>query len=241
MHPISNPQPSPENSHFPTTNIPLDPIPVAVPFIFLVLGLSCIAPLPLTVASPFIVGDALPFLLSGELLTMLFLRLRLPSVAEASPSSWTMTTSSCFFGAVDWDGGAIYVPERRSPAISDVKMGSYRRWRTVERNWLWFRKFGGGRHDRPSCCWTRTGRDPTESSTHNDHQLNVSSIGKNKLPVFMVAKVKKNIVSLNVNPATFIATAEPSVSKINPSRGWLYRAPKAYGTYNRWCLECRWR
>lgn len=87
MHPISKPRPIPENTHFPTTNIPLDPIPVAVPFPFLVLGLPCIAPLPLTVASPFNWGDALPFSLTGELLTMLFLRLRLPSGVEASPSS----------------------------------------------------------------------------------------------------------------------------------------------------------
>ena len=72
MHPISNPQTSPENTHFPTTNIPLDPIPVVVPFIFLVLGLPCVAPLPLAVVSPFIVGDPLPFPLTGELLTKSF-------------------------------------------------------------------------------------------------------------------------------------------------------------------------
>ena len=108
-----NPHPSQQNTYFPTTNIPLDPIPVAVPFIFLVLGLPCIAPLPLTVASPFI--DVLPFSLTGVLLAILFLRLRLPSGAEASPSSWTITISFCCFRGAVSDGGAMYVPDSRSP------------------------------------------------------------------------------------------------------------------------------
>ena len=107
-----------QKTYFPTTNIPLDPIPVAVPFAFLVLGLPCIAPLPLAVASPFIFGEALPFSLTGELLTILFRRLRLPSGMEESPSSWTTTISVCCFAGAACDGGAMYVPDRRSPAIS---------------------------------------------------------------------------------------------------------------------------
>jgi hypothetical protein len=57
------------------------------------------------------------------------------------------------------------------------------------------------------------------SSIHNDHPLHVSSVLRKHIPVFIVAKLKKNIASLKVNPATFIAMAVPAVSKINPSRG----------------------
>ena len=67
-------------------------------------------------ASPFI--DVLPFSLTGVLLAILFLRLRLPSGAEASPSSWTITISFCCFRAAVCDGGAMYVPDSRSPEIS---------------------------------------------------------------------------------------------------------------------------
>ena len=47
------------------------------------------------------------------------------------------------------------------------------------------------------------------------------------LPVFIVAKTKKNIASRRERQASFIAMAVPTVSRINPSRGWLYSAPKA--------------
>jgi hypothetical protein len=83
------------STYFPTTNIPLDPIPLAVPFPLRAFGLPFIVTLPLTDISPFILGDAFPFIL-GEL-TMLFRRLRLPSL-PLLPNSWTTTISASVFG-----------------------------------------------------------------------------------------------------------------------------------------------
>ena len=85
--------------YFPTTN--LDPIP----FVFLDLGL---------LGSSVRFGD--PMVLVGVVVgvTMLFRRLRLPSV-ELFPSSWTMMIS---FGFPCLRVGSMYVPNRRSPIIS---------------------------------------------------------------------------------------------------------------------------
>jgi hypothetical protein len=71
--------------YFPTTNIPLDPIP----FAFLAFGLPVMVARPLTS-----LPDATPLTFGGETLTILFRRFRLPSEeAGLLPSSCTTTIS----------------------------------------------------------------------------------------------------------------------------------------------------
>jgi hypothetical protein len=38
-------------------------------------------------------------------------------------------------------------------------------------------------------------------------------------------------------PDSVNASVAPTESITNPSTGWLYKAPKAYGTYRRWWWE----
>jgi len=53
------------------------------------------------------------------------------------------------------------------------------------------------------------------------------------LPVFKVENEKNTIATVVGKPERVKASVAPTESITNPSTGWLYKAPKAYGTYKR--------
>lgn len=57
------------------------------------------------------------------------------------------------------------------------------------------------------------------------------------LPVFKVENAKNRIAPFVGMPDNVNASVAPTESITNPSTGWLYKAPKAYGTYRRWWWE----